>query len=91
MYFRISLTSFSFLAFVYSSSAVDIIFKHYYGGDTFDAEIETIYAQKDMLGIPGWEMLLTFDEPLTRLEVSFKHSLITPDFPQKLSVTVFLL
>ena len=75
---------------MYSSSAVDIIFKHYYGGNTFDAEIETIYAQKDMLGIPGWEMLLTFDEPLTRLEVSLKHSLITPDFPQKLSVTVFV-
>ena len=58
------------LAFVYSIDAVDIIFKHYYGGDTFDAEIETIYAQKDMLGIPGWEMLLSFDEPLTQLVVS---------------------
>ena len=58
------------LAFVYSTNAVDITFKHYYGGDTFDAEIETIYAQKDMLGIPGWEMLLSFDEPLTQLVVS---------------------
>lgn len=60
----------SFLAFVYSTSAVDVVFKHYYGGDTFDAEIETIYAQKDMIGFPGWEMLLTFDEPLTQLVVS---------------------
>ena len=64
------LASICLLAIVYSSNAVDIIFKHYYGGDTFDAEIETIYAQKDMLGIPGWEMLLSFDEPLTQLVVS---------------------
>ena len=50
-----------------SAQAVDVQFINWWNGDTFQARV-SIVAGKDLT--QGWQMLLSFDQPLTDIIVN---------------------